>query len=203
MEQTFTSIYENFVWGNNNIDGYNGSSGGGSSVSFNKDTYIPFLKKFILQNNNIKKVVDLGCGDFRCGELIYNDLDINYLGYDAYQKVVDYNNKRYIDSDKYSFKHLDFFNYKEELESADMCILKDVIQHWKTEHIYSFLDYLVSSKKFKYIVIVNCCHQTKDDDDIYENGGWRGLSCDFFPLKKYNPQKLYNYQSKEVSIIFG
>ena len=49
MEQTFTSIYENFVWGNNNIDGYNGSSGGGSSVSFNKDTYIPFLKKFILQ----------------------------------------------------------------------------------------------------------------------------------------------------------
>ena len=42
---------------------YNGSSGGGSDLDYNKDTYVPFLKKFIV-DNNIKNIVDLGCGDF-------------------------------------------------------------------------------------------------------------------------------------------
>jgi hypothetical protein len=51
MEETFTNIYEKNVWGSNNKSEYNG---GGSSVSFNKDIYIPFLKKFI-NDNNIKK----------------------------------------------------------------------------------------------------------------------------------------------------
>ena len=32
-------------------------------------------------------------------------------------------------------------------------------------------------------------------------GDFRQLSCEYFPLKKYNPVKLYNYYSKEVSVI--
>ena len=36
--------------------------GGGSDLDYNKDTYVPFLKKFIV-DNNIKNIVDLGCGD--------------------------------------------------------------------------------------------------------------------------------------------
>ena len=34
-----------------------------------------------------------------------------------------------------------------------------------------------------------------------KNGEWRKLSCEYFPLKKYNPTKLFNYNSKEVSVI--
>jgi len=78
--------------------------------------------------------------------------------------------------------------------------LKDVIQHWSLENIYNFLDYLVESKKCKYILICNCCRQKQDDTDII-NGSFRNLSCDYFPLKKYNPKKLYNYHTKEVSVI--
>ena len=75
--------------------------------------------------------------------------------------------------------------------------------HWSLDNIYTFLDYLVKCKKFKYILICNCCSQTQDDIDI-ENGDWRELSCDYFPLKKYNPIKLYEfiaYKKKEVSVI--
>ena len=81
-----------------------------------------------------------------------------------------------------------------------MCILKDVIQHWSLKKIYSFLDYLTESKKFKYILIVNCCNQRRDNVDC-EVGDWRQLSCDFLPLKKYNINKIGNYNTKEVSII--
>ena len=198
MEQVFTHVYEHKLWGDNNNAEYNGSSGRGSDIDYNKDTYVPFLKNFIV-NNNIKNVVDLGCGDFRCGKLIYDDLDVLYTGYDAYKKVIEHNSAHH-SLPKYSFIHLDFCNNKESIVTGDMCILKDVIQHWSLDNIYNFLDYLVAYKKFKYIFICNCCNQNQDNGDI-ENGDWRQLSCEYLPLKKYNPTKVYNYDSKEVSII--
>jgi hypothetical protein len=201
MEEVFTNIYENNAWGNNYNDEYTGSSGPGSDLQYNPSTYIPFLQKFII-TNNIKTVVDLGSGDFICGKLTYDDLDILYTGYDTYKKVIDYTSK-YNLKPKYTFIHLDFYNNKENIICADLCILKDVIMHWSLDYIYTFLDYLVESKKFKYILICNCCNQTNDNTTI-NTGDWRQLSCDYLPLKKYNPKKLYNFFShveKEVSVI--
>ena len=198
MEQIFTNVYERKIWGSNNNSEYSGSSGSGSTINYNKESYVPFLKKFIT-DNNIKNIVDLGCGDFLCGKLIYDDLDILYTGYDAYKKVIDYNSTKH-PLPKYSFIHLDFCNNKENIINGELCILKDVIMHWSLNNIYTFLDYLVEHKKFKYILICNCCNQTKDNTDIV-NGQFRELSCDYLPLKKYNPTKLYNYHSKEISVI--
>lgn len=53
MEDIFTDIYINCIWGNNNRSEYNGSSGSGSDIDYNINDYIPFLKKFILDNNII------------------------------------------------------------------------------------------------------------------------------------------------------
>ena len=132
-------------------------------------------------------------------KLIYDNLDILYTGYDAYKKIIDYNSRHY-SLPKYSFIHLDFCNNKESIINGDICILKDVIQHWSLDNIYNFLDYIVEYKKFKYILICNCCGQTQDDVNILD-GKWRALSCNYLPLKKYNAIKLYNYHSKEVSVI--
>jgi hypothetical protein len=197
MENFFTNVYETKLWGDNNNSEYNGSSGGGSDLDFNKDTYVPFLKKFIV-DNSIKTIVDLGCGDFRCGTLIYDDLDIKYTGYDTYKKIIDYNLKQY-SLPKYFFEYCDIFNNKENIINADLCILKDVMQHWRINEIYTLLDYLVENKIFKYILICNCCSQLKDDPE--NNDRFTPLSINFFPLKKYNPIKLYNYYTKEVSLI--
>lgn len=198
MENIFTNIYEKKIWGNNKSPNYKGSSGDGSTTDYNKTTYVPFLKKFIT-DNSIKSVVDLGCGDFLCGDLIYDDLDIKYTGYDVYKKVITYHKKHY-SLPKYNFMHLDFYNKKEDIVGGDMCILKDVIQHWSTSCIYNFLDYLISSKKFKYILICNCCNQTCNNTDI-KVGQWRQLNSKFLPLSKYNPEVVYKYNTKEVCLI--
>ena len=198
MESTFTNIYENKIWGDNENNNYSGSSGPGSDIENNKK-YIKLLKNFI-NEYNIKNIVDLGCGDFRIGKLLYDDLNIIYSGYDTYKKVIDYNIILYPEQ-KYNFKHLDFYTNKESIVEGDMCILKDVIQHWSLKEIYIFLDYLTESKKFKYILLINCCNQKKDNEDCVI-GDWRQLSCNFLPLKKYNAIKMYNYDSKEISIIF-
>jgi len=199
-EEIFTTIYNTCEWGDNKEKKYLGSSGGGSSLHFNKDTYVPFLKDFIYKNK-IKTVVDLGCGDFICGPSIYDSiLDIKYFGYDTYKNVVDYHNETYNSHEKYTFYHLDFFSKKEELRSADLCILKDVLQHWDTPEIYTLLDYLVDNKKFKYILIINCKSQQNDDRTIITGQGG-GLISTMYPLKKYNAKCLYEYGTKEVSVI--
>jgi hypothetical protein len=198
MENIFTDIYEKNEWGTNHSSEYSGSSGGGSDIGVNIHTYVPFLKRFI-ENTNIKTVADLGCGDFRCGEAIYGNLDVMYVGYDAYDRVIQHHSNHYFPP-KYTFRHLDFCNYKEDIAPADLCILKDVLQHWSLSNIYAFLDYIVETKKFKYILICNCCRQTEDDTDILD-GKWRPLSADFFPLKKYGAAKMYTYATKEVSLV--
>ena len=210
MEKIFTYIYESKHWGDNGVAGYNGSSGSGSDVNYNIKTYVPMLRD-LLEKLDIRSVNDLGCGDFRCGKYIYDDFDISYFGYDAYKKVIDYNNNVYKNQiydfsqnqliyQKYRFIHSDFCNQKEEIRKADLCILKDVIQHWSLQNIYTFLDYLCENKICKYILICNCCNQTCDNSDI-PTGSCRGLSANFYPLKKYDPVIVYKYDTKEVSLI--
>ena len=195
----FTNIYENCIWANNNNKNYKGGSGGGSELNYNIINYIPFLKSFII-NNNINTIIDLGCGDFTCGKHIYENIEnIKYYGYDAYEKVIE-ENKNNFNEPKYNFKHLDILNDKKLIIEGDLCILKDILQHWSNKDIYSFLDYLYENKKYKYILLVNCCNQVADDQDI-NTGEGRPLSCNYFPLKKYNPEKIMNYNTKEVSLI--
>lgn len=200
MEKSFTNVYETCFWGSNNNDKYTGSSGPGSELEYNKDEYIPFIKNWI-DNNNIKSVVDLGCGDFKCGKSIYDDLNVEYTGYDVYKKIIDYHNTNHNDK-KYNFIHLDILGDKEHIKCADLCILKDVLQHWKLQDIYTFLDYIIENKKFKYVLICNCCNQMTDDIELNTTGHWRQLSCDCLPLKKYKPKKLLNFKTKEISIIY-
>jgi len=195
LETFFTEVYENKSWGDNGNTLYSGSSGGGSSLEFNRPHYIPFLRNFI-QQNSIKSVCDLGCGDWKCGEAIYGDLNIKYTGYDTYKKIIDANRILY---PKFSFVHLDFQSKVDSIESADLFILKDVLQHWHMNEIYEFLDKLVESKKCKFILICNCCNQVEDNPD--NKGRSTPLSVNFFPLKKYNPMVLMKYNTKEVSVV--
>ena len=124
--------------------------------------------------------------------------NVKYTGYDIYQDVVEANNRKY---KNHKFIFLDIINDWENLEKADVCIIKDVLQHWLLKDIYPFLDNIVLSKKFKYILICNCCGQDQDNMDMYYIGGFRELSAKYFPLKRYDAKILYTYHTKEVSLI--
>jgi len=195
----FSYIYEINGWGNDQNALYKGSSGEGSTIENNIHTWVPFLRKFIYENE-IHSVTDLGCGSFVFGKYIYDDINIQYQGYDAYEEF-----KEIYAYSKYKFKCMDFFMHKEEIAPADLCILKDVLCHWTITDITSFLDYLMETNKFKYILICNGSAQKIDNDDIL-TGQWRALSATMFPLKKYRPEILYTYIEsghfpKEVSLL--
>lgn len=190
----FTEKYETCEWGDNQNSNYNGSSGNGSQCSFNAD-YIAFMKKFI-RNNNIKTVADLGCGDWQSSHLIYKNSHVQYFGYDAYDKIIKHNSKKY---PQFTFSQLDILNNVDSIKSGcDLYVIKDVLQHWTCKEIKHFMDQLLQ-KKYKYIIVVNSCKQEFDNQD--EPFRSRPLSIKYEPLKSYNLKYLFNYQDKEVSLL--
>ena len=204
--EAFTKVYENNIWGDNNDPNYEGSSGTGSDIKYNSKTYVPFLKHFI-KKHKIKNVVDLGSGDFLVGLLIYDKMGVNYTGYDAYKTLVDYNNKKYEGYGMYKFIHSDFraLGEREKIVPAELCILKDVVQHWPTANIIDFLDYLIESKKFKYILLINCFTGNPENNATHRTdikpGQFSALSSKTYPLNKYNLEVVYTWDTKEVALL--
>lgn len=207
----FTKVYETNKWGDNDNPNYKGSSGDGSAIWYNKKTYIPFIHKF-LKKYKIKSVVDLGCGDFLIGLLLYDKKYIDYTGYDAYKGVIDYNNDKFKEHKNFHFIHSNFTSVKERknINTADLCIIKDVLQHLPNDTIINFMNYITKSNKFKYILIINCFYNNHDSK-LSENtidfrkdikpGEFSSLSALRYPLLKYGGKIIYQWDSKEVSLI--
>ena len=86
MKEKFTRIYDKELWGKGK------GSGAGSSLFANKK-YISFLEDF-LKSNNIKNVIDYGCGDWQFSQHI-NWEGVNYLGLDIVDSVIDSNKKKF------------------------------------------------------------------------------------------------------------
>ena len=204
--KVFTKVYETNKWGDNNNPNYEGSSGLGSSITYNKKKYIPFIHKF-LKKYKIKSVVDLGCGDFRTGLLLYSKANIDYTGYDAYKGVIDYNNDKFKEHKNFHFIHLDFTSFlaRKTINNADLCIIKDVLQHLPNDTIIKFMDYITKSNKFKYILIINCYQTTLENTKDYRKdiipGEFSSLAALKYPLNKYNPKVIYKWDTKEISLI--
>jgi len=151
----FTKIYETHVWNSKDVSNeFKGNSGPGSSLEFN-GPYIEFLRDFI-EMNHIKTVHDMGCGDWRTGPPIYAGLDVEYTGYDVYRPMVDALQKRYKRVPNWRFEYKDCSKDFATMGSADLLIVKDVLQHWTNQDIYQFLQYLKNSKAYKYVLITNC-----------------------------------------------
>jgi hypothetical protein len=212
-EEIFSKIYNTSFWGKNK------SSGEGSDPK-NIKFYTPFLRGFIMFNN-IKSIGDLGCGDFACADQLYKDLNIKYTGYDVYLPHIESHNQKYKNDNRFSFRHLDFFENPAEIESAELFLLKDVLQHWSNKEVDMFLDFFIKNINFKYLLLTNTpdlnfierfkCRLKIDEGIIdlpekidIETGEFRTLSAFNTPLNKHNPIILFIWGEKiwlETSLI--
>jgi hypothetical protein len=195
-EVIFSDIYKNKNWATTDTLNLDFNSGDGSTIQNNKE-YIAFLKEFI-SNKHIKTVVDMGCGDWRCGEAIYKDLNVSYTGYDIYDTMIQSHSNTYINP-YWSFKTLNCAKDFNKAISADLLIIKDVLQHWTDNEITQALDYFTSSKRYKYILITNCSYVTHRNIDTA--GDFRTLPIQYPILQKYQLKEVLQYYSKTTSLI--
>jgi len=198
--EAFKSIYERKGWGEDICEDYPGQSGNGSSMEFNEE-YIAFLKRFIGQQG-IKSVVDVGCGDWRCGKAIYYKTDVKYTGYDCYKPVVDSLNKNYQPLSRFwTFEVKNCLLEADTMVEADLLIVKDVLQHWLDKEVTDFLDKVLSSGKYKYILSINCDCDENSREPLGFVGGWRRLGASHFILQKYGFMSVFKYQTKSVCLL--
>ena len=149
LTQVFNTIYETNAWGY--------GSGSGSNENLCKG-YVQFLQQFF-QRNNIKSIVDIGCGDWQFSKNINFD-GILYKGYDVASFVVNRNLA------KYKKSNIDFIHYNGDfsvLPKADLAICKDVLQHLPNHNIRQFIDNL---SKYKYVLIANDIGLVGENNDI-------------------------------------
>jgi len=140
-KSVFTKIYKEKIWGDYGDDFF---SGGGSVMV---DDYINFIISFI-NENNVTRVVDCGCGDFRIMNQITKALPkLYYHGIDIVDPLIDYNRMRY-GSDKIKFDRINII--EKELPSGDLMVIKQVCQHLSNSQILKILKKL---KKYKFVLI--------------------------------------------------
>ena len=138
MESAFTSIYDKQVWGN--------GSGGGSDPEIAKP-YATLLQNF-LRDNQIKSVVDIGCGDWQFSKRI-DWSGIDYTGVDVVRSVVDRNNETF---GKPGIRFMQGDITAIDLPRADLVIIKDVMQHWPNAAVFKVLPKL---KTYKFALVTN------------------------------------------------
>jgi hypothetical protein len=136
----FDDIYKGDAWGF--------GSGHGSLPSVTK-TYRKFIEDFI-RENDIKKVVDYGCGDWQFSRLI-NWGEATYTGLDIVDSVVQRNTTNY-GSDSISFQTIKPGESK--LPKGDLLISKDVLQHLAEAEIQAFIRDVLP--RYKFALITNC-----------------------------------------------
>jgi SAM-dependent methyltransferase len=141
VAETFTEIYEKNVWGGTAGEFF---SGEGSNEKY-AARYAETVKKIIAEND-IKKIVDLGCGDFRVASQFVSD-DIRYAGCDVVPGLIEHLNKTY------GSENIEFYCHnivEDELPDGDLCLIRQVLQHLSNREIERILE---NVKEYKYLIV--------------------------------------------------
>lgn len=153
-------------------------SGPGSSAQYNR----PFLKSLsdLAKKADIRSIVDYGCGDWTMfSEYQFGNID--YLGIDIVDSVVETNRNRY------SRPRVEFRSARplaEETCSADLLLMKDVMLHLPNAQCIEFLDY--ARLRFRFGIFVNDLrsHEAEVNEEI-SLGGYRPVDITKPPFNRH------------------
>lgn len=163
--EIFSEIYANNVWGKSYDDGEKFISGSGSH---DEKIIVPYINTLIslLENNNIRNIVDLGCGDFWImrhvlGTLSKNNYNFFYTGIDVVENLVNYNANRF-KHPNIRFLCMDAAADDAPLPDGEILIIRQVLQHLSNADIKKILS---KAAKFKFLFITE--HILESADAIY------------------------------------
>jgi len=153
----FTEIYRKEKWGGKK-DRF--CSGSGSTLETITEPYIDMVIRFLMSIGRDKTIVDLGCGDMDLGKRFVNYCE-TYIGVDVVPDLIE-NHKRQTWGSNVRFQCLDIIN--DPLPEADICFLRQVLQHLSNEEIAKILPKL---EKYKVVFITE--HHPTPNPDIIPN----------------------------------
>ena len=198
-KETFSTIYKDNVWGGDIGEFVSGSG----TLNPNTSIYVKNVSEFI-EKNNVKTMLDIGCGDFRVGRQICKENPtLVYTGADIVDSLIDYN-KQHFSSNNIKFRVLDAVD--DALPAADLCTIRQVWQHLSNDEIVKIIPKL---SIFKYLIITE--HLPIGDNifiNLDKNHGpdirmlkKSGVFIDKPPFNMANTKVLFEY--REDFKVFG
>ncbi len=139
--ETFGEIYQKNIWGGKKGEFY---SGDGSTEKYS-EVYAKTIKKFVAENN-IKRVVDLGCGDFRVAAKFVSK-DFHYTGCDVVPSLVEHLNNNFA-NENVEFQCVNIV--EDKLPDGDLCLIRQVLQHLSNQEIVRVLQ---NAAEYKYLIV--------------------------------------------------
>jgi len=154
LEEAFTKIYDKNIWLRKKSK--SGSGSDDEETKYVKKELIEFIK-----TNNIKSILDIGCGDFNWMKKIIEKTNIKYLGVDFVKPLIEDNNKKYASNNiKFEFLNYNHNNFPD----AELIICRDVLVHLSFKNIFNFFEKLKITN-FKYIFITNFIKKERENLD--------------------------------------
>jgi SAM-dependent methyltransferase len=153
--EIFADIYRQNSWG-----GDKGTFHSGSGSTFqHAQLYADAVRKFSLRHG-VRRVVDLGCGDFQIGSQIIGT-DIEYVGVDIVPELIARNQQSY-GSDRVRFCCRNII--EDALPEADLCLVRQVLQHFSNEQIAGVLRNIAG---YRYVLVTE--HYPADGSPVAAN----------------------------------
>ena len=139
----FSDVYRRKAWFSPTAD-RELYSGPGSNAEFAMP-YAEAVRRFA-EEQGVKTIVDLGCGDFRVGQFLAAP-PFHYVGVDVVDAVVDHNLRQY-QKDGVRFVRRDIGT--DELPDGDLCTVREVFQHLSNHQIAAALKQM---RKYRWCLI--------------------------------------------------
>jgi len=140
--EAFSTIYRSQVWGS--LPDRPFCSGDGSIREEVVAPYCHMVRDFI-ESHNIKRVVDLGCGDFGVGSRLISS-HLHYTGIDVVPDLIRYNQEHFASANA-EFRCMNII--EDELPEGDLCLVRQVLQHLSNEQI---LKTLKSLARYRHVI---------------------------------------------------
>jgi SAM-dependent methyltransferase len=177
----FNNIYASNSWGY--------KSGQGSDPKYAQE-WIDLVNNFI-KKNNIKTVLDLGCGDWRIGKEL-NLQDVRYTGVEVSSIIFD----EIINNEKDNIKFINSDIKEFEFPQADLILIKDVLQHLDVDSVKIIMNKIFKSTK--YALISNDYNFegrfSKSINNLTKSGAHMYVDFNLDPFN-YDIKKVFDFKS--------
>ncbi len=173
-KQVFSHHYEVNAWGSEES-----VSGPGSTIAYTENIRkeIPPLVKAL----GVSSILDAPCGDYNWFRKIEWETEINYVGGDIVEPLVERNQRLYTD-DTTKFIYLDIT--QDEIPAADLWLCRDCLFHLSNRDVLLVLDnFLKSEIRYLLTSVFPLCEKNADT----LSGSFRFLNLELPPFSLDRP----------------
>jgi SAM-dependent methyltransferase len=190
--EIFTSIYKSGHWvrnQNNSSQGKISISGPGSNLGTDQFYDLKDNMNKILEKYRIESILDMPCGDFLWINEVIKNKNIDYLGIDIVDELIEKNISKY-QNKKTNFQVKDIVEYSHK-GLVDLVLIRDLFIHISNKDIAKIIKNL-KDFDFKYLAVN--CYSNENNKDV-ATGQHRKVNLLIPPFNL--PKPIYSFKDYE------